>query len=392
MKKITLLSISYCFVLILLFLYSYTQVDLDLTFSRFPLLHTIIKSMQYIGYFQRPLATLFYIIIVILLFIFYLVFLRLVKRKEITRKQLWMLIFGTALVLVCSYNALSYDLFNYIFDAKIFTYYHQNPYLHKALDYPHDPMLTFMRWTHRTYPYGPVWLFITIPLSFLGAQFFIPTFFLFKTLAAVSYVGSAYFIEKISQKVEKQNSLTSLVFFALNPLVIIECLVSAHLDIAMIVLFLWAFYLFLRNKYYRSFIVFNLSVGIKFATGFLFPVLIYLYFYRKKVDGKLSLSLVVSLILMIVAVIAEIQRSTFQTWYLLIVLPFSALLISKKYIYYPSVIFSFFSLMIYTPFLYFGTYTYPITAMMFWIIIIGIIACIVSFLILYRGYLIVKKV
>ena len=73
------------------------------------------------------------------------------KKKKISKPFVWLIIFVSALLLVFSYNAFSYDIFNYIFDAKIFTHYHQNPYLQKALDYPGDPMLSFMRWTHRVY-------------------------------------------------------------------------------------------------------------------------------------------------------------------------------------------------------------------------------------------------
>ena len=165
------LSLGYILTVIGLFLYSFTQVDLGLTLSRWSVEQVIEKFFQHIGYFNRPLSTSLYILILIFLFSFYLLFILLAQRKKITRRQVWFLLIGIAVILTFSYNAFSYDLFNYIFDAKIITYYHQNPYLHRALDYPGDPMLSFMHWTQRTYPYGPFWLVLTVPLSFLGFNF-----------------------------------------------------------------------------------------------------------------------------------------------------------------------------------------------------------------------------
>ncbi len=184
MKKIWFLIAGYVLVAIGLFIYSFTQVDLSLTFSQSSVWQVVQRSLQHVGYFQRPLATGIFLILLFLLFGFYILFLKLAEKNKISRKQLWFLIFTLTVVLTFSYNAFSYDLFNYIFDAKIVTHYQQNPYDHKALDYAGDPMLSFMRWTHRTYPYGPSWIALTIPLSYLGFGFFIVTFFVFKMFIA----------------------------------------------------------------------------------------------------------------------------------------------------------------------------------------------------------------
>src|SRR5205814_411517 len=136
-------------------------------------------------------------------------------------------------ILFFAYNAFSYDLFNYIFDAKIFVHYHQNPYFHKALDFPGDPMLSFMHWTHRTYPYGPAWLIIIAPVYYLGFGIFSITFYLFKLITVEAYLWSVILVKKIAEKLETDSSF-AVVAFALNPLVIAEVLVSAHNDIFMI--------------------------------------------------------------------------------------------------------------------------------------------------------------
>lgn len=374
MKKPRFLFRSYVLVVVLFFFYSFTQVDLNLTLSKWSIWQILQKFFQHIGYFQRPFSTFLYIAILILLFTFYVVFLYLAHSKKITKKQVWILVISTASILVFSYNAFSYDLFNYIFDAKIVTFYHQNPYLHKALDFPSDPMLNFMRWTHRVYPYGPVWLFLTVPISFLGLNFFLPTFFLFKFLAAGSYLGTAYFIDKIMTSFYPKDEVFGLVFFALNPLVIIESLVSGHNDITMILFALIAVYLFLKNKYIRSILFILLSIGIKFATFFILPIFLAIYFLgRDKRHINLEWIFLSMTLVMIFAVFLASVRTNFQPWYLLYPLPFAALIRRKYLVLVPSIIVTFFALLEYSPFLYLGNWDKPVPTILSLLTLISII-------------------
>jgi hypothetical protein len=110
---------SFLGVIVALFFYSFTQVDLSLTLSQASFLQTIQRSFQQIGYFNRPLSTIVFVIILALLFAYYIYFLRLALERRITKKDVFLISTLTALILSFSYNAFSYDLFNYIFDAKI---------------------------------------------------------------------------------------------------------------------------------------------------------------------------------------------------------------------------------------------------------------------------------
>ena len=167
MKLFKWVAFSYLLITAALFIYSFTQVDLSLTLSKASVYQAIEKQLQYVGFFQRPVSAAIFSIIFILLFAFYFIFLRLAKNNKLTFKNVVILVAIVFFGLVFAYNAFSYDLFNYIFDVKILTFYHLNPYFFKPMDFANDPMLSFMRWTHRTYPYGPSWLVLTVPLSFI---------------------------------------------------------------------------------------------------------------------------------------------------------------------------------------------------------------------------------
>lgn len=373
-----LFTISWTIAAVCLFLYSYTQVDLSLTLSQVSIYQTVEKWFQYVGYFNRPLSTYLYIGIIAILFYCYIVVLKLVSEKKITKKQIWILTLITAGILVFSYNAFSYDLFNYIFDAKIITHYHQNPYVHKALDFPGEPMLSFMHWTQRTYPYGPIWLLVTVPLSFIGMNYFLLTFFLFKGLAAVSFLVTTYFIEKISRLTKNIPSEFAMAAFAFNPLVIFESLVSAHNDIVMMAFIMVAVYVLFTKKNISAWIMLLLSAGIKFATAFIAPVFVWFHFQKKKNEKTYELFFLSSAVLMSVAVIVASIRTNFQPWYLIEVLPFAALIAHKKYILIPLIVLSIGSLIQYIPFLYTGNWDPPIPTILLIMLVSSIIVSIIG--------------
>lgn len=382
MKKNSIWAIGYLLSVIGLFFYSFTQIDLGLTLSQVSVWQTAEKFFKNIGYFQRPFSSSLFIAIIFFLFIFYLLILRGINLKQVSKKTIWSLVIAITVILTFSYNAFSYDLFNYIFDAKIVTFYHQSPYLYRALDFPGDPMLSFMHWTHRLYPYGPTWLGLTVPISFVGVQIFLPTFFLFKMLISASFLGATYFIGKILRKFSAKDEIFGVAFFALNPLIIMESLVSGHNDMVMIFFAMWATYLLMNIKYTRSFLLLILSIGVKFATAFLIPVYAVVIYFQKKNKilnwHKIFISMT---IFMIAPIILASIRTNFQPWYLLNILPFAALIARNYYIFIPSIIVSFVTVLEYLPFLYTGNWNSPIPVVLFWMtfgsVILSLIATLV---------------
>lgn len=384
-----LLIFSWIVGAIFLLLYSFTQIDLSLTVSHYPVIQILQKKFQYIGWFDRPLSSSIYISILIYLFLIYLITIFLIFRKKISLRTVIILISSISALLIFSYNAFSYDLFNYIFDAKIITFYHKNPYLFKALDFPNDPMLTFMRSVHRVYPYGPSWIIVTAALSFIGFNFFVITFALFKLLSVISYLICCYFIYKISSFNGGKNTLISLGLFALNPLVIIESLVSAHNETFMMALALWSIYFMLVNKKLLSLMMIAISIGVKYTTIFLMPLTL-LSLYSKKLDyNKINNY---SLILMTFALIAtslasgQNKNPEFQPWYLLSVAPFAALSknISVMIIF---ISITFLSLFMYLPYISQGSWPENIVLQKNILLMVGFV--IGSFIIL--GFKLLKK-
>jgi hypothetical protein len=387
MKWLKPLFASYVAVLIALFLYSFTQVDLSLTLSKSSVYQSLEKFLQNIGFYQRPLSALIFTFLLLLLFIFYLLFLYFSKKNKLELKHFKILIFLTFIILVFSYNAFSYDLFNYIFDAKIVTIYHQNPYFFKASDFTADPMLNFMRWTHRTYPYGPTWLLLTVPLSFLGLGYFLPTFFLFKLLGGFSYLGICFLIYKISEKIFPENKLSNLAFFAFNPLVLIESLVSAHNDLPMIFLLLLSIFLYINRKFISASVFYIFSIGVKFSTLSLIPLTFYLMYFektKKKINWELFFGLAV--LLSVATILFASIRTTFQPWYIILPFCLSAFIWQKHYVSVPFILASIFSTVIYFPYVLLTDYAKGYPQIVLYIEIVGFFVVVFSF-----GFLLVES-
>ena len=216
--------------------------------------------MVQLGYYQRNWSFIIYVVLVILLFLFQWYFL---SKKQFSVLKLAV---GISCITLFAFPFLSHDFFNYLFDAKIVTHYHQNPYQFAAWHFTGDPDLRFMHWVQRTYPYGPVFLALTIIPSFLAFGKFILSFMFFKLLWAGCFVFSA----KVLQKVNKKAAL----FFVTSPLIIIEGLVNNHNDLIAVTLAIFALYFVVKKKNtIGQIIFFLLSIGIKYtSTPFAFLI------------------------------------------------------------------------------------------------------------------------
>lgn len=313
-----ILSIVWSLISLATVVFSYTQIDLNLTLSQFKPYLDLQDKLIYLGYYNRQLNGLFLEVIVISMTASYLLVIFLSYKKTISLSQLYKLIIVISSILFFSYNAFSRDIFNYIFDARILTKYHLNPYLYKALDFPQDDWIRFMHWVHRAFPYGPAWLAITAIFSLLGLEKFILTLFLFKLLFVSSYILTVLYLVKIFKLTQDNQLLVSI--FAFNPLVITEVLVSPHIDIVMISLALVSIYLFLtgalqmsRVKVIKADLLLAISIAIKFASVLFAPLFI-VDMYKKLGLHRWLVSIFILSCLTVVW--QSLSRGT-QNWYYL---------------------------------------------------------------------------
>lgn len=325
-RSFLICCLLYILLLIITTVYSYSLVDLNLTLFNHPLWQIFRKWIIQVGYFQRDKSALIYLGIITALFL---------SGPFITKTRLSpiKLAFFIGFITLFAYPFLSHDFFNYLFDAKILTFYKENPYLHKALDFPADPWLRFMHWTHRTYPYGPAFLLISLIPSFLAFGKFILNFLFFKFMFVIFYLLAVHYLQKLNNK--------WALMFATHPLVIIEGLVSPHNDLIATSLALMGIYYLLSKKNVAGRLHLILSGGVKYVT---LPLLILV----KERKNKLNLIALASLVFVLISLSLT---SEIQPWYflsLLAFLPYYGQLISKLNIFFAGLLFS------YYPYIRFG--------------------------------------
>lgn len=331
--KFRVIYIGYVILSIALLLFSYTQVDLNLTLSRSSIVQTIEKAFQYVGFYQRPLSTAMYIGILGLLFTVYYVLLAAIKKNVVIIKDVWKLIFIVVAILIFSYPAaFSYDFFNYMFTAKTVLVYHQNPYVVTPLLFSAiDPWTNFMRWTHLTTAYAPLWIGMTLVPYIIGLGYFVPTLLMMKIMIASFYLLACWAIDKSTK------STYSLAYFALNPLIIIETLVSGHNDIVLV-----AFAMIAVME--QSWFWLSMSIAAKTMTLALIPVMV------------LKRNRYWMLVAMLVALGLVLVKREFLPWYWVWIIPFIALISENGTWTRFATIISFGLLVSYAPYLYFGDY------------------------------------
>ncbi len=327
MKKNKLLIASYSLFLIFLSVYSYALVDLNFTLVNSAYWQNFRNWIIQLGYYNREASSYIYILFILGLFFFHYKFL---TEKQSSSIKIAVIV---TISLFFSYNFLSHDFFNYLFDAKILTYYKQNPYLTKPMDFPDDPWLRFMHWTHRTYPYGPVFLILTTVTSALSFGKFILSYLATKAMFFFFYLLTVFFLKKLSNK--------TAMFFATNPLVIIEGLINLHNDLIAVALsVIGVFYLIKSKHYLKSYAFFTLSVLIKYLN---FPVLLLLK--NQKLYAYLSF-LSFHLLMIYIAIYKEIQPWYFLNYFALLPLVYrqinkmNILILSLLLSYYPYVRYS----------------------------------------------------
>lgn len=311
----------YIILFLILTLYSYTQIDLNLTLSSNHYYQLIQRQLIQLGYYQRQISTGILALLLISLFGFYFWALKLAVEKRLTNVSVKWLIAVTG-ILIFAYPAFSHDLFNYMFDARVVTNYGLDPSFFKALDFPFDPWTRFMRWTHRYYPYGPGWLLLTLIPSVLGMGKFVVTLFFFKLMFLLFHLANIWLIGEIGEMWGKEKKIVAMMFYALNPLILIESLVSPHNETAMLTGVLLAVYFWSKKQAFRSAIFLIASIGIKYVSVVLTPI----FLLTKKFDVSLIPWM---FFLWLAALIPVVLQREPYSWYLVPLVAFAALSSSK---------------------------------------------------------------
>lgn len=342
MKKMAIFL--YGLFLLLFSIFSYAFVDPNLSYLK--------NIYSGFAFSNRVLTASFYGISVIIFFIFYGFFIWLGIKKKLQLRGVLTLVVITAGALLFSYPAmLSYDIFNYIATSKVLFFYHENPYIVMPIEFVDDPILAFTHAANKIALYALFWISLTGIPYVLGFGNFIVTLFSFKVFIVMFYLATTILIWKISK------NILPVILFSLNPLVVVETLISGHNDIVMVFLVLFSFFLLANKKIFLGLLFFILSIFIKYATILLIPILLLIVWKVTKNKGVDWMRVYfLSSLTMLTAFFLSPIREEIYPWYAIWFLPFIFFTIDKKFLINISIFLSLGLLLRYVPYIFTGTY------------------------------------
>lgn len=239
---------------------------------------------------NKIIAGICFLILFTLLFIIYLIIL---KKKDIFKniKQVLIFVGIIGLIFIFMMPWTSSDIFYYMGVGELDGVYAQNPYYTTVKDYYEENIENINDeilekgaengWSDTTVVYGPVAQLIfklCSSISFKNIDFCL---FVYKLVNLILLIASTYLIYKITNK--KRFSL----IFGLNPFILIEFLGNVHNDIIVVFFAITSIYFLLKKKNILLSVIFlAIATGIKYFTVLLLPVIVIYYFRKEKNLGK----------------------------------------------------------------------------------------------------------
>jgi hypothetical protein len=360
-------------------IFSFSLTDPNLVLITWPPYWQFQQWMWQTFFLNAPLLSITYVVLISCLVTSYLFilwqFFHLPENfwKNVNQHKLSALLCYLLLIspLLLSYNALSHDVFNYIFNAKMVLVYHVNPHQQVALSFPSDNLLRFMHNTHTPAPYGYGWTLISLLPYILGLGKFSLTWMMFRmySLTSILLLAGAtwYTLQRLFPKRRDQFLGPAVAVVFLNPLFLIEVISNFHNDLWMMASAIFALGLVAspsreRSRFFKillSGLFLAFSISTKLATVLLVPIWAYLIFANQPLFTHLKLRLknwpLWALMLLFLPLLTD-RSQQFLPWYLtwlLVWLPF----VPSKTVRTGVIILSISSLFRYLPWLWNGQFS-----------------------------------
>lgn len=204
-------------------------------------------------------------LLLVAMFAFYLV--AVATARALSPRVVWSAIVAAHLTMLLAPPLFSADVFGYVGYARLFVVHGIDPYLNGANAAPLDPASTFVTWRAIATPYGPFFTLLSLPLAWLPVPVALWTC---KLLAAAGSLVSVVLVARIAAA-RGRDPVAPVVFFGLNPLLLVYEVGGGHNDMLPVGLLLLAILLVLRGRPAGAGAGAALAVGAKASAGLVLP-------------------------------------------------------------------------------------------------------------------------
>jgi hypothetical protein len=154
------------------------------------------------------------------------------------------LILLPAVVALATYPCCGGDVLEYVNRQRLWVVYGGNPYSVIPNQYPDDWSYAFINFKDTVFGYGPVWWLVGRAFTY-SADNLAGYLLGFKAIAAICFAAPFALIWRLS---DERNRLLNLVFFAWNPVILIDGVLRLHNDLMTVPFVLGAVWLWSRGR------------------------------------------------------------------------------------------------------------------------------------------------
>ncbi|MCB0171249.1 MAG: hypothetical protein KDI02_06625 [Anaerolineae bacterium] len=207
-----------------------------------------------------------------------------IRRSHEQTLKLLILGFGIvfSFTLIWLYPITANDLFRYVLRGRIWAVHGESPMLTPPEAFPDDPYAAFAgEFGDWVSGYGPLWeILVQVPLR-LGAVDMVPGSIGLKLIVVISYIIGAILLGWAIIP-ERGTSLTALMFFAWNPLILIQGPGNGHNDLVFMALMILGIVLWQRKLWWAATLALALSALAKATALLLIPLFAVVFLRSQK--------------------------------------------------------------------------------------------------------------
>lgn len=202
----------------------------------------------------------------------YWIIVRAARRKNNYLKTVLVFFFLFVLTLVFTRPLMSIDVWHYIGWGRTLSSHQMNPYQVAYNDITTDPVFLTnqLPWLDQPTAYGPMFIYFSAVVSYLGDQNALFSFYLFKICLVALATGAVLLFHATFK-----NEYATLLL-AWNPVFLFELMSSAHSDALTIFFLVLAIFLFIKGHEFGhrvwSWLALLLSALVKYFTAVILPI------------------------------------------------------------------------------------------------------------------------
>ena len=133
--------------------------------------------------------------------------------------------------LIAYTGLFSDDVYLYNMYGRMIDSYGANPVLQAPSQFAHDPHYPWVHWKHLASSYGPLWLMVSAPISAIAGDSLSGAIIAYRSAALLLHLCVAAAIWMVLRRTRRPDALAFTVFYAWNPLVLVEVVGNAHNDV-----------------------------------------------------------------------------------------------------------------------------------------------------------------